>query len=171
MNPLDLDLSHLTVKSAYTAQADKSLTVCSNAALRCVDGAMCPSLSDTWTSFLPAKPFPHSKWSSHFQGERLHGITHFVLRITFSLPVWLSPMDMAGWLYEETDGGRWLAWHMLRGCDESVTRGGRDEGDTTLSVWCVDERLRSDLNLLHRDSKLETHYTVNVIWIGSLWVI
>lgn len=41
---------------------------------------------------------PLPKWSSHFQGERLHGITHFVLGITFSLPVWLSWMDMAGWL-------------------------------------------------------------------------
>lgn len=91
------------------SQADKSLTDYSHAALHCVDGAMFPRLSDTWTSVLPAKPFPQPKWSSHFQGERLHGITHFVLRITFSLPVWLSPTDMAGWLYEETDGGRWLA--------------------------------------------------------------
>lgn len=92
------------------AQDDKSpLAIYSHAALHRVAGAMSPSLSDTQASGLPAKLPPLPKWSSHFQGERLHGITHFVLGITFSLPVWLSGMDMAGWLEGETDGGRWLA--------------------------------------------------------------
>lgn len=77
---------------------DKSLTIYSDAVLHCVDEAVFPSLSHIQAGVLPAKPSPLPKWSSHFQGEWLHGITHFVLGITFSLPVWLSPMAMAGWL-------------------------------------------------------------------------
>lgn len=78
---------------------DKSpLTIYSHTALHNVTVAMFPSLSDTQASSLPVKLPPLPKWSSHFQGERLHGITYFVLGITFSLPVWLSRMDMAGWL-------------------------------------------------------------------------
>lgn len=81
------------------AQDDKSpFTIYSHAALHWVAGAMFLSLSDTHASGLSAKLPLLPKWSSHFQGERLHGITHFVLGITFSLPVWLSGMDMAGWL-------------------------------------------------------------------------
>lgn len=83
----------------HVAQDDKSpLTIYSSTALHCVAGAMFSSLYDTEASGLPAKLSLPPKWSSHFQGERLHGITHFVLGITFSLPVWLPGMDMAGWL-------------------------------------------------------------------------
>lgn len=59
---------------------------------------LCFLVSDIQASGLSAKLPQLPKWSSHFQGERLHGITHFVLGITFSLPVWLPWMDMAGWL-------------------------------------------------------------------------
>ena len=95
--------------SQHIVQNDKCLAMNRHAVVHCVAGAMNPSLSDTEAGALPAKPSPLPKWSSHFQGERLHGTTYFVLGITFSLPVWFSPMDMAGWLWVETDGGRWLA--------------------------------------------------------------
>lgn len=74
------------------------LSLSKDAVLQCVARAMFPHASDTQASGLPAQLPLLPKWSSHFQGERLHGITHFVLGITFSLPVWLSGMDMAGWL-------------------------------------------------------------------------
>lgn len=83
----------------HVAQDDKSpFTISSHAALHCVAGSMFPCLSDTQASGLAAKLPPLLKWSSHLQGERLNGITHFVLGILFSLPARLSGMDMAGWL-------------------------------------------------------------------------
>lgn len=57
----------------------------------------------TQATVLPAKLPTLPKWSSHFQGERLHGITHFVLGITFSLLVWLL-----GWTWlAGSRGDRW----------------------------------------------------------------
>lgn len=103
------------------------------------------------TGALAAKPSPLPKWSSHFQGEWPHGIMHFVLGITFSLPVWLSPAVTAGWLKGETDGGRRLAWHMLRGCDDSLTRGRRDSGaQHSVCVMCWWDQGKSEVGGLTR---------------------
>lgn len=103
---------------------DKSpLTIYSHAALHCMAGARFSWLSDTQADCLPSKLPQLPKWSSHFQGERPYGITHFVLGITFSQPVWLSAMDMAGWRLGrqmEAAGYPDTCWAAV---DESVKRG------------------------------------------------
>lgn len=122
------------------------------------------------TGALPAKPSPLPKWSSHFQGEWPHGIMHFVLGMTFSLPVWLSSghdwlalggerwrppvsltrVERVWWFPDKRQAGQRGTALCLR---DVLMRSGEIRGLRPYSAW----------NLMYQDATVEA---ADLVWFG-----